>query len=132
VSRLHLKLEDLAQAFVHSVVFAVAASTIGELMEPYQTPHGARSNGSAGRLGVAKSKALPTDLAAPRRSRAEVESQKQAILVAASTLPTGFRKRDVSEHTGSRFNVSRALSLLVSEGKLLRDGERNAARYSLP
>ncbi|MET0591339.1 MAG: hypothetical protein ABW133_01480 [Polyangiaceae bacterium] len=67
-----------------------------------------------------------------RRRRAspdEVAKQKEAALAAAKGLRPGFSKGDVMSKSGSKTDLGRALSLLVSEGKLTKKGDRRMTRY---
>jgi hypothetical protein len=60
-----------------------------------------------------------------------IEERKETVLRAAAVLPPGFRKADVMRRSQFAINLSRALTVLVGEGKLRREGDRNQARYWL-
>jgi hypothetical protein len=65
-----------------------------------------------------------------RRSTAEeVQRQKDVAFAAAGTLPPGFQKGDVMKKSGSSIDLSRALRLLVADGRLTKRGDRRKARY---
>jgi hypothetical protein len=64
-----------------------------------------------------------------RSSAAQVQAQKDLALKTAKLLKPGFSKGDVMKKSGSKVDLSRALSLLVKDGKLTRKGDRRLARY---
>ena len=102
------QLHQIAYRFVSAVFAATKTASIGQLVEGGALP---RTNGRR------------------RASPEEVQRQKDVALTAAKALEPGFRRGDVMRKTGSRVDLSRALSLLVADGKLTKKGDRRATRY---
>ena len=120
MSRLHSDLHNLTDNFIAAILSALRDAPLAEVMDHVPGPIGpSRRNPPAeGRTTIL-------------RQRGQIQEQKDAILRAASLLPAGFRRADVMKQTNSETDLSRALSLLVAEGKLRREGDRNRARYSV-
>lgn len=119
---LRSELQHLARSFVRSVLGALVAAPIGELVEQTE----GRRREAVGSSGGQRAHRQQV-----RRANGEFEKQKQAVLAAAMTLAPGFRRRDITKIATIEGNLSRALFLLVSEGKLRREGDRNKTRYWL-
>jgi hypothetical protein len=67
-----------------------------------------------------------------RSSAEEVQRQKDLVLATIRMLGVkveGWAKSDISDRAAADFDIGRALSLLVDDDKLVREGERRAARY---
>ena len=140
---LRTELERIASSFVASVLDAMRNASLSELADQ---SGGSRSSsgvtGATGRTrgrprgrpaGAAAAPAAAVRRGAGRRRRRaspdEVAKQKEAALAAARGLRPGFSKGDVMSKSGSKVDLGRALSLLVSEGKLTKKGDRRMTRY---
>ncbi len=129
MGHLHAELQRLAEEFMQSVLSALMSAPLDEVLDSVEPTAGRKT----------KAMTAPGDASADsnrtgtgprlRRSSGEIEKQKDAVLRAAGILTPGFRKSDVTKHAALDVNVSRALGLLVAEGKLRREGERGSARY---
>ena len=123
-NRLRTELERIADEFVSTVLSALRSASLDEVIKYAPQP--------SGRLPARLEEANGTSSNRPmsgRAPRGEIQRQKDAVMTIAGAPPSGFRKADIVEKTGLNVNVSRALSLLVTEGKLARKGDRNQARY---
>lgn len=134
---LRSQLEQIASNFVAEVLEAMRGSSLHELAEQSgQTSSRGASVASRGRRratpAAVESSSADRKSAARRRRRAtpdEVARQKDLALVAAKALKPGFSKGDVMQKANVKFDLGRALSLLVSEGKLIKKGDRRMTRY---
>src|SRR5260370_37238253 len=136
---LRTELERIASSFVSSVLDAMRSASLSDLADHT----GGRGAGAA--AGVSPARGRPRGrpaIAAPaaarrgaggrRRRRAspeEVNRQKEIALSAAKGLKPGFSKGDVMSKSGSKVDLGRALSLLVTDGKLTKKGDRRMTRY---
>jgi len=114
--------EKIANAFVRELFAAMQHAQIGELALALAAPVA-----PARKLAPAKQPAART-----RRHRAsadQVQHQKDIAWSMAKQLNPGFSKGDVMTKSRSRFDLGRALSLLVAEGKLRKRGDRRTTRY---
>jgi hypothetical protein len=106
---------------ITDVVGAVTRSSLHELFDGSQSGHVSTS-----------SESLKQNRAKGTRLRGNINDQKEAVLRAARALAPGFRKSDIMNHVDAPGDYSRALTLLVKEGKLRIEGARSLARYFLP
>jgi hypothetical protein len=126
MSTLQDQIRNLSQQFLSSVLIAIRQASITELAE-YRTADGLAPS----RRGRA---ITPSGRRGGRRKRSsseEIEQLKLRTLEAAKALKANFSKGDVMRKTGSSVDLGRALTLLVTEGKLRKQGERRLTRYSL-
>lgn len=133
MSNLRTELERITSEFVSAVLSAMRTASLDDL---------ASETEARGQRARVAPKAAP---AAPRPARvgggrggrrhraspAEVQRQKDIALAAAKQLKPGFSKGDVMKKSGSKVDLGRALSLLVSEGKLTKKGDRRLTRYTV-
>jgi|SRR5579859_2572683 len=134
---LRTELERIASSFVSSVLDAMRSASLSDLAD--HTGRGGASAGVGpargrprGRPAVAAPAAARRGAGGRRRRRAspeEVAHQKEIALSAAKGLKPGFSKGDVMSKSGSKVDLGRALSLLVSDGKLTKKGDRRMTRY---
>jgi pyruvate/2-oxoglutarate dehydrogenase complex dihydrolipoamide acyltransferase (E2) component len=136
------KLEQITSTFVSSLLAAMKSASLadlaGEVSGAARAPAAPRP---ATRRAAKPAKAAPAvAVKAPsvkparrgrrhRASPAEVQAQKDAALTAARALRGGFSKGDVMRKSSSKVDLGRALSLLVSDGKLSKKGDRRKTRY---
>ncbi len=130
MSKLETQLQALTSGFVASVVGALRSAAIDEII--------GMNGSSEAKRARAASKAAPAKPSAPkavrpqrrhRSSAAEVAGHKTLAYETARTLKDGFSKGDVMRKSGSRVDLGRALTLLVADGKLRKQGERRLTRY---
>jgi hypothetical protein len=139
---LRAELERIASSFVSSVLDAMRGASLSDLADQAGESRGASASPGRGRgrprgprAAAAVAVAAPTvrrGAVGRRRRRAspdEVARQKDSALTAAKTLKPGFSKGDVMSKAGSKVDLGRALSLLVTEGKLIKKGDRRMTRY---
>lgn len=144
MSNLRAQIERLSSEFVSAVLSAVRSASLNDLAESdMRTARGQATTGRGRPPASAAISAAPAAAARPakraastkassRRRRAtadEVQELKDLTLATAKKLEPGFSKSDVMKKAGSKEDLGRALSLLVTEGKLSRKGERRLARY---
>ncbi len=143
MNRLRTELERMAGEFTRAVLSALASAPMEELLEQTRparssprtpvvskaVPNEASGNDGQARRARVGAVMLTGPLTRTRAPRRELQRQKDAVLSAAKVLQPAFRKADVTKKTGLTGNLSRALSELVVEGKLVRKGDRNLARY---
>jgi hypothetical protein len=136
MSNLQSQLENLASEFINSLIGALRSAPIDEIIElqgaaDAAAPSAPRRRGAAPKAQTrraAPATAKPTG----RRHRAsavEVQAQKKLALDTAKTLKPGFSKGEAMAKAGSKVDLGRALTLLVQEGKLRKQGERRMTRY---
>ena len=140
MANLETKLVALASDFVEAIVGALRSAPIDEiagLTGATRAPRAAVSRAaSAPKASAATAFArasAPARAARPsRRHRAspsEVAAQKQLAYDTARTLRGGFSKGEVMRKSGSSVDLGRALTLLVAEGRLRKQGDRRLTRY---
>ncbi len=136
MSNLQSQLESLASDFIASIVSALRSAPLDEVVELQGVPSRAPEPAARTRRTAAPVKVQGRRPAAPRAqgrrhraSAAEVEAQKKLALDTAKTMKPGFSKGDVMAKSGSKLDLGRALTLLVADGKLRKQGERRMTRY---
>jgi hypothetical protein len=143
MSELRSQLEQIAAEFVSSVLGAMRSASLSDLAGQAGRTDGARVAAPAVRRRpgrpprAAAPRTQPAAVARPaaasgRRHRAsaeEVQNQKNLALATAKQLPGGFSKGDVMKRSGAKVDLGRALTLLVSDGKLTKKGDRRNTRY---
>lgn len=141
MSNLRVQLERITNEFVSAVLAAVGSASLQDLAAESElrvtrpapaAPAAARPRTPAAAAPAAAPRAAKRTTAKGRRRRAtadEVQEQKDRAYEAAKKLEPGFSKSDLMKKAGSKEDLGRALSLLVTEGKLSRKGERRLARY---
>lgn len=136
MSDLRSQIQDVVAEFVSSIYGAVRAASLSQLVEEagsggYRTP-ARRGPGRPPSAGAAVSLGKPAR--GGRRKRAsseEVQHLKETVLTAARQLKPGFSKSDVMKKARSRVDLGRAIALVVSDGKLIKKGDRRLTRYWL-
>jgi hypothetical protein len=140
MSNLEPKLLALASDFVGAIVGALRSAPIDEiagLAGPAAAPRAAAPRAAAPRAASAPKAPAPQSAAARaakparrhRASAAEVASQKKVAYDTARTLKGGFSKGEVMRKSGSSVDLGRALTLLVADGRLKKQGDRRLTRY---
>lgn len=134
MSNLESQLQDLVSQFVGAIVGALRSAPLDEIIELEGGPapeasaaRGRRRTATPGPAAAAPRPARPGRR--HRASAAEVEAQKKIAFDTARTLKPGFSKGDVMRKSGSDVDLGRALTLLVTDGKLRKQGERRMTRY---
>lgn len=143
MSTLRDQLQRIANDFIAEVIAAMRSASLDDLAGESGV-RGTRGPAAGGRGRAAAAPAAAPVAARPakraaaaaakggRRRRAtadEVQAQKDLALNTAKKLEPGFSKSDLMKKAGTKEDLGRALSLLVTEGKLTRKGERRLARY---
>jgi hypothetical protein len=135
MSNLRSQLGQIAAAFVSSVLSAMKSASLSDLAgEAKGAAAPKRGPGRPRKIAAPTRKvaAAPKPARGGKRHRAsagEVAAQKKLALDTARTLKPAFAKRDVMKKSGSRTDLGRALSLLVADGKLTKQGDRRKTRY---
>jgi hypothetical protein len=140
MSNLQSQLETLASDLVTSLISALRVAPIDEIIDLAAisadgAAPSARPRRTAAAPKVQPRRAAPAAAAKPtagrrhRASAAEVQAQKKVALDTAKMLKPGFSKGEVMDRSGSKIDLGRALTLLVQEGKLRKQGERRMTRY---
>jgi hypothetical protein len=133
MSNLRSQLERIADQFVSAIIAAMRTAPLSELAAQLGRASGPAAPATRRRAGGPAAAALSGQPAGRRRrkraSAAQVQKQKDTALATAKSLKPGFAKSDVMRKSGSKVDLGRALSLLVSDGKLIRKGDRRLARY---
>jgi hypothetical protein len=142
MSDLRSELQDITNQFISSVLSAMRSASLSDLTgeviqaSPGRPARGRRgpraSNGASAAVAAAPAPRPGRPAGGGRRKRAtaeEVQKQKDAALIAAKALKSGFSKGDVMKKAGSKVDLGRALALLVAEGKLTKKGDRRMTRY---
>jgi hypothetical protein len=135
MSNLRAELERITSDFVSAVLSAMRTASLNDLAAEAEA-RGLRGRAAPPKAPAAPAAARPAPAARPagggrrrRASPAEVQRQKDIALTAAKQLKGGFSKGDVMKKSGSKVDLGRALSLLVSDGKLTKKGDRRLTRY---
>jgi hypothetical protein len=133
MSDLRSQLERIAEQFVSAIIAAMRTAPLSELAAQLGRASGPAAPATRRRTGKPVA-AAPSGKPAGRRRRkrasaAQVQRQKDTAFAAAKSLKPGFAKSDVMKKSGSKVDLGRALSLLVTDGKLTRKGDRRLARY---
>ena len=131
MSNLRSQLEQITETFVSAVLSALKSAPLSDLAnEAGRTVSAAPAKPQANKTAqAAEPVAKPAKRGRRRASAAQVQAQKDTALGAAKTLKPGFAKSDVMKKSGSKVDLGRALSLLVDEGKLTKQGDRRKTRY---
>lgn len=145
MSNLQSQLEALASEFISSLVSALRAAPIDDVValegiadEMPRAPAPRARAAATPTATTAKRPAAPAPKApvradsGGRRHRAtaaEVQDQKKLALDTAKTMAPGFSKGDLMHRCGSSIDLGRALTMLVAEGRLRKQGERRMTRY---
>jgi hypothetical protein len=146
MSNLQSQLEDLTSTFIASLMSALRAAPIDDViaiegisdgMAPAAAP---RTRAAAAPAPAARRTAAPKAAAAAaalaestgkrhRASANEVQDQKKLAFDTAKTMKPGFSKGELMQKCGSAIDLGRALTMLVAEGRLRKQGERRMTRY---
>jgi hypothetical protein len=134
VTDLPLELSRLADKFIYSVLAIMRTAPLGDLAGDSHSVRSAppsRRRGEAPRKGSAAraSDRIRRGGVRRRSSAEEVQRLKDVALAAAKALAPGFKKGDVMKKSGSSIDLGRALTLLVADGKLTKQGDRRRTRY---
>jgi len=131
MSKLETQLQALASEFVASVVGALRSAAIDEIINLTRVAAPARRapvRAPSARPAAAQPKTAPRKKRY-RSSAAEVAAHKRVAYETARMMRGGFSKGDVMRKSGSKVDLGRALTLLVADGKLRKQGERRLTRY---
>lgn len=132
MSDLRTQLQEIANQFVSSILFAMSTASLSDLAgQSNGAPSAPAPRGPGTPRGTSASSSTNGTKAGRRKrsSAAEVQILKDAALAAAKSLKPGFSKADVMKKSGGKFDLGRALSLLVDDGKLTKKGDRRKTRY---
>jgi hypothetical protein len=144
MSNLRSELDKIASTFVSSVLAAMKSASLSDLAgeiagaarATVAAPARRRPGRPAKGLAFTAKAAQPAPAAKPtksgkryRASAEEVAAQKKVAYDTARMLKPGFAKGEVMKKSGSKVDLGRALSLLVVEGKLTKQGDRRKTRY---
>jgi hypothetical protein len=122
----------LASSFVSAVLTAVKDASLNEVAG--EIDGAGRRSGRPPRAAAAAGARTPRAGGRTRRKRSsaeEVQRQKDLAFATAKLLKPNFSKGDVMRKSGSKVDLGRALTLLVSDGKLRKKGDRRLTRYTV-
>lgn len=128
MSQLRHQLKQIVADFASAVIAAMNTASMREFVRGSDATS-ARHAAPQRRNGRAISQPASNGGRRKRSTAEEVQQLKDLALETARSLSPGFRKGDVMKRSGSRADLGRALSLLVKEGKLAKQGDRRKARY---
>ena len=143
MSNLQSQLENLAATFITSLVSALRSAPIDEIItlqgvSDDELPPAPRARAASAPKMPARRAVAPRATASSesterrhRASAAEVQAQKKLALDTSKTMKPGFSKGELMQKCDSTVDLGRALTLLVAEGKLRKQGERRMTRYWL-